>query len=349
MRLKKLIYLILISLGTPGFPAAQPNGTGSGASYPKSDSLRQAEKPLYRDPVHDGAADPVVIWNKPAGKWFMYYTNRRADIVDEEGVSWVHGTRIGIAVSQDGGASWQYLDTCDIGYRVTPEYTCWAPEVIENEGAYHMYLTYVPGIFKDWGHPRWIVHLTSVDGIGWTFESRLHLASEMVLDACVFQLPDGKWRLWYNNEKDGKSMYYADSPDLFQWTDIGKMEGFGRGEGAKVFQWKGFYWMVADEWDGLAVYRSGDLQHWEKQSGNLLREPGTGKDDRVKGGHCDVVVQGDRAYIFYFTHPGRREEVPDSAVYEQQRSSIQVAELLYRDGWITCDRDRPVYIHLTPE
>jgi len=305
-----------------------------------------ADKPLYRDPVHDGAADPVVIWNQPSGKWFMYYTNRRADVTDEEGVSWVHGTRIGIAVSENGGASWHYLDTCDIRYRETPEYTFWAPEVVEYEGTYHMYLTYVPGVFSDWRHPRWIIHLTSNDGISWDFQSKLQLDSEKVLDACVIRLPGGDWRMWYNNEADGKSMYVADSPDLYKWADKGKMKGFGRGEGAKVFYWKEKYWMIADEWDGLAVYGSGDLESWERQPENILREPGTGKDDQVKGGHCDVVVQGERAFVFYFTHPGRREEVPDTAAFEKQRSSIQVAELIYKEGRITCDRDRPVHIRL---
>ena len=35
-----------------------------------------APKPLYRDPVYDGAADPVVIWNPAVQRWWMFYTNR---------------------------------------------------------------------------------------------------------------------------------------------------------------------------------------------------------------------------------------------------------------------------------
>jgi hypothetical protein len=54
-----------------------------------------ASKPLYRDPIYDGAADPVVIWNKQAKKWWMFYTNRRATDTTATGVTWVHGTRIG--------------------------------------------------------------------------------------------------------------------------------------------------------------------------------------------------------------------------------------------------------------
>ena len=306
---------------------------------------KQAAKPLYRDPVFDGAADPVVIWNEPAGKWFMYYTNRRATLEESRGVDWVHGTEIGIAESEDGGASWQYRGTCEIDYG-EGETTYWAPEVIEHEGTYHMYLTYVPGIFTDWSHPREIIHLTSTDGIKWTFESKLELTSDRVIDACVARLPDGTWRMWYNDERRGKSMNYADSPDLYHWTDKGAAGGTFRGEGPKVVRWKDAWWMFIDAWSGLGIYRSDDLLNWTRQPDNILQQPGTGEDDRVMGGHCDVVVQGERAYVFYFTHPGRRPEVPESDAVEKRRSSIQVAELKYKDGVITCNRDAPCFISL---
>ena len=70
-----------------------------------------APKPLFRDPVYDGAADPVVIWNPQKQAWWMFYTNRRANIPGLSGVAWVHGTRIGIAESTDGGAKWSYAGT----------------------------------------------------------------------------------------------------------------------------------------------------------------------------------------------------------------------------------------------
>ncbi|MEY8745235.1 hypothetical protein AB9M62_38850 [Bacillales bacterium AN1005] len=34
--------------------------------------------PLFRDPIYDGAADPVVVWNHVEQAWWMIYTNRRA-------------------------------------------------------------------------------------------------------------------------------------------------------------------------------------------------------------------------------------------------------------------------------
>lgn len=325
-------YFLILIIGLPIFGFGQTTNVAS--------------KPLFRDPVYDGAADPVVIWNAPTQSWFMYYTNRRANIDDPNGVKWVHGTRIGIAQSKDGGASWTYLDTCNINYRPTSEYTHWAPEVIEFEGTYHMYLTYVPGIFADWNHPRWIVHLTSKNGIDWKFEDKLKLASEKVIDACVARLPDGNWRMWYNNEAEGKTMYYADSPDLYHWTDIGRAQGSFRGEGPKVFKWKDQWWMIIDTWRGLAIYQTSDFVHWDKQEQLLLNEPGTGMDDKVIGGHPDVVVNGDRAYLFYFTHPGRRPEIPDSEMVEKRRSSIQLTELKLQDGIVICNRDEAVAIQL---
>jgi hypothetical protein len=314
---------------------------------------RIASKPLFRDPVYDGAADPVVIWNRAGQKWFMFYTNRRANLPDNlvTQVTWVHGTRIGIAESADGGATWTYRGTADIGYG-KKDYTQWAPEVIEHDGIYHMFLTIVPGIFDDWNHPRDIVHLTSADLLKWKYESTLKLSSDRVIDPCVHRLADGTWRLWYNNERDNKSIYYADSPDLATWTDRGKVEGVGErpGEGPYVFQWKGSYWMLVDVWKGLGVYRSDDALHWTVQAGNLLDQPGRGPDDGANGGHPGVVVSGDRAYCFYFLHPGRMGTIQVGARdgHDRRRSVIQVVELHYADGRITCDRDQPTYISLLP-
>ncbi len=303
-------------------------------------------KPIYVDPVYDGAADPVVIWNRTEKKWFMFYTNRRAKTDDSLGVRWVHGTRIGIAESSDGGATWKYRDTANINYRPVAEYTHWAPEIVEQNGLYHMYLTYVPGIFNDWNHPRNIIHLTSTNLLNWKYESTLPLATDKVIDPCVLQLPNGDWRMWYNNERAGKSIFYADSKDLYNWIDKGKAVQ-ARGEGPKVFQWKGLYWMIIDVWKGLEMYSSTDLLIWKKQEPRILEQPGKDLDDRAIGGHCDVVVNDGHAYIFYFTHPGRNKENPAPASsYLSRRSYIKFAELEYSNGTITCDRDKAVSMQL---
>jgi hypothetical protein len=155
--------------------------------------------------------------------------------------------------------------------------------------------------------------------------------------------------MYYNNERDGKSMYYADSPDLYKWTDSGKkVVGDKGGEGPNVFAWKGVQWMAVDNWSGCGIYSSADMINWKRQKKNILQDPGKGADDNVIGQHPDIVIDGDRAFIFYFTHPGRIPGKRAANEYENRRSSLQVAELKYTDGQITCDRDEPVFIHLTP-
>ncbi|WP_221030180.1 BNR-4 repeat-containing protein [Actomonas aquatica] len=316
-----------------------------------------APQPLYRDPVFDGAADPVVVWNPSTETWWMFYTNRRANVPELSGVAWVHGTRVSIAESADRGITWQRVGDAQIDLPVEiggEEPTHWAPDVLTGpDGTHHMYLTVVPGVFEDWRHPRRIVHLTSDDLLHWDYQSALELTSDRVIDAGVARLPNGTWRMWYNNERDGKSIYYADSPDLYHWTDQGKASGVGErpGEGPYIFRWRDSWWMLVDLWRGLGVYRSDDLLHWEAQDSNLLNVPGKGLDDGVNGGHPGVVVSGDRAYLFYFTHPGRAGTITpdDGNELDRRRSSIQVTELeLTDDGWLTCDRDAPTFIDLIP-
>jgi hypothetical protein len=93
--------------------------------------------------------------------------------------------------------------------------------------------------------------------------------------------------------------------------------------------------VIIDEWKGLGVFRSDDAGNWTKQPENLLAGAGKGEDDQAKGDHCDVVVSGKRAGLFYFTQMGRR-------------SSIQVVELQYKNGWLIADRDQPTHIRLRP-
>jgi hypothetical protein len=339
-------------VGGPQAPSVRPGELGVPGSE-TSPPGQQAAKPLFRDPVFDGAADPVVVWNPGLRRFWMFYTNRRASARGLSGVAWVHGTRIGIAESADLGATWQYAGTADI--ELPPEIagdepTHWAPDVFTApDGTHHMFLTVVPGVFEDWQHPRRIVHLTSSDLRTWRGARPLTLASDRVIDAAILRLPDGNWRLFYNNERDRKSIYFADSRDLVTWTDRGKAVGDQGGEGPKVFRWRGAYWMITDVWQGLAVYRSADAFTWTRQDGeNLLAKPGRGQDDGVKGGHADVVVSGERAYLFYFTHPGRTDPRSATDGYEQRRSSIQVVELAEQNGRLNCDRDAPTFVRLSP-
>jgi hypothetical protein len=311
---------------------------------------RIAAKPLYRDPVHDGAADPVLVYHPERARWWMFYTNRRANVPGLDGVTWVHGTRIGIAESPDGGASWVHAG--EASFDLPPRYgganaTHWAPDVLRGpDGRHHMFLTVVPGVFTDWKHPRHLVHLTSTDLRHWRGAREIALGSSRVIDAAVARLPDGRWRMWYNNEEDHKAIYAADSADLQEWTPQGKVIGDQAGEGPKVFRWRGAWWMITDVWRGLAVYKSLDAERWTRQPANLLQAPGQGTDDQVIGGHADVVVDGERAYLFYFTHPGRRGPDAKADGPEQRRSSIQVVELQHDGEWLAAHRDAPTRIGL---
>ncbi|MCG2583400.1 family 43 glycosylhydrolase [Massilia sp. TS11] len=315
---------------------------------PVADRGQIAAKPLFRDPIFDGAADPVVVHAGP-DRWVMFYTNRRANAYAPDGVSWVHGTQIGMAESRDGGAHWTHLGVADI--EIPPELggdqaTLWAPDVVRDEqGNWHMFLTVVPGIFSDWKHPRHMVHLRSRNLQRWEDAQAIPLPTQRAIDASLVRLPEGGWRMFYNNEEDKKSIWYADSPDLVHWNDRGRAVGDQGGEGPKVFRWKQAWWMITDVWAGLAVYRSDDGLHWQRQPGNLLAEPGKSADDQVKGGHADVVVVGERAWLFYFTHPEHKDKSPMLS-YAQRRSSIQVVELQERDGQLSAERDAPTRIAL---
>ena len=306
-----------------------------------------APKPLFRDPVHDGAADPVLVWNRAEKKWMMFYTNRRANVPNLPEIAWVHGTRIGIAESTDGGATWTYEGTVDVPYG-KPNYSQWAPEIITDRGAYHMYLSIVPGTFNTWDAPRHIIHLTSGDLRTWKYQSTVQLNSDRVIDPTVIQLPDGTWRMWYKNER-GKngSIYYADSPDLNHWTSKGVALPRVHGEGPKAFRWKDKYWLIIDAWKGLAVFRSDDCLNWKPQEDRLVEEPGTLPTDRTKGNHADVVVSGGRAYLFYFTHQVGLDAEAKGPDWNRH-TVIQVAELKYTAGELRCDRNKPVLIQLKP-
>jgi hypothetical protein len=347
-RLHRLLPCSLVALGLAALvPSA---GAAPEAAAPAG---LVAPQPLYRDPVFDGAADTIVIWNPGQKAWWMFYTNRRANAPGLSGVAWVHGTKIGIAASRDGGAKWTYVGTCEVELPKEiggDQPTHWAPDIVSTaDGVQHMFLTVVPGVFEDWQHPRTIVHLTSTDLQHWKYRSALTLASDRVIDPVVHRLPDGTWRMWYNNERDGKSIYYADSPDLEHWTDRGRCLGVaGRCEGPYVFDWKGKTWMLVDTWKGLGVYHSEDYIHWTAQTEKLLDVPGKGLDDGVNGGHPGVVVSGGRAFCFYFTHPSRSGTISpqDKNALNLRRSSIQVVELAEQDGRLTCDRDTPTHIAL---
>jgi hypothetical protein len=307
-----------------------------------------APKPVYRDPVYDGAADVSIVYDRAAKLWKMFYTNRRATmkLPDPKDVEWVHGTAIGIATSPDG-MHWRYQGTAEFPKACT-DVTLWAPEIYYENGTYHMWLTIVPGIFHRWGGPGAegrIEHLTSTDLATWKCEGTVKLDTGRMIDPAVIKLGQG-YRMWYKDERAGSRILAADSQDLRTWKKVSdEPVNPTMGEGPKVFRFKGYYWMVVDVWKGLMVLRSDDARTWTEQKGYILGEPGQKATDRAKGQHADVVVDGDRAFIYYFVHQVNETEAATDARWNQ-RTVIQVAELVFKDGRLEVDRDRDVAFRL---
>lgn len=297
--------------------------------------------PLFRDPVYDGAADPSIIWNPLEKNWWIFYTNRRA-FSPGIGVSYMHGSDIGIASTDDGGVNWVYRGiAAGLDYE-RGRNTYWAPEVIEHEGLFHMYVSYVRGIVTNWEYPRRILHYTSENLWDWKLEGPLELDSDRVIDACVIRLKAGNWKMWYKNEETVGHTYSAISDDLYHWKAMGEEVTDCAHEGPNVFYFQDKYWMITDPWEGLGVYVSQDASHWKRCS-NILSTPGVRTDDGAIGAHADVLVHKGRAYIFYFTHPEvsmEQRNDPDFVwEYRHRRSSLQVAELLYKNNELSCDRN----------
>ena len=301
--------------------------------------------PVYRDPLFDGATDPVVVHNVATGEWHLFYTQRRAtSALDEPGVAWVHGSSIVVAVSTDAGLTWQYrgvvenLDPPGSGHG---PHTHWAPEVVYLDGNYHLFLSWIAGVPESWeGHARQIEHFVSPDLLHWTHSGRVPLASDRVIDAAVHQTADGLYRLWYKDEAAGSTTAVAVSADLAVWTAGGVVIAGEPHEGPNVFELGGWYWMIVDEWRGQRVHRSPDGLTWQA-AGLILDAPGAHPLDRQVGRHADVHVQGDEAVVFYFTHPfWDGVELGDmGASVEARRSAVHVARLTVLDGALLCDRD----------
>lgn len=337
---RKFIFLIVLLVSCIFVEAQQAN----------KQEMRIAKAPLFRDPIYDGAADPVVIFNYKENAWYMFYTNRRAN-VDTQGTNWVYGTHIGVAASFDNGKTWDYQGALNLEFE-RGHNTYWAPYVLYDKGTYHMFVTYIRGIHETWSGVGKIAHYTSKNLWDWKFKNLVPLSEDPLLDPTVFKKPNGKWGMWYKNAKVGFTVE-AVSDDLNKWVNIPGITINDRPHEAPfVFYYKNYYWLLTDQWNGLGVYCSKDTDNWEKQ-GVILGEKGTRVDDNVRASHPCVVVTNNNAYVFYFTHPGWGKEggwgdetgkLNEARVLPSiyRRSSIQVAELkVDAKGILTCERNAP--------
>jgi len=152
--------------------------------------------------------------------------------------------------------------------------------------------------------------------------------------------------MWYKDERAGSRILAADSPDLRTWTKVGNQPvNPTHAEGPVAFRFKGHYWLIADVWKGLMVLRSEDALNWTEQAGYILGEPGHKATDRHKGQHADVVVDGERAFIYYFVHQQNGAQAAADPRWNQ-RTVIQVAELVYQDGKLSVNRDADLTFQL---
>jgi len=304
--------------------------------------------PIYRDGLWQGASDPAVIRNEATGDWWMFYTQRRA-LLEAPGVEWVHGSRIAVAVSADGGASWLYRGQVEgLDEPGGALNTHWAPEVVRFGGEYHMYLTWIAGTPDAWaGHERHIVHFVSDDLERWTRVGRVDVGSDFAIDAAVARTPDGLLRLWFKDEAHDSTTWSAVSDDGYDWRPEGLVIGGEPHEGPNVFELAGWWWLIVDEWRGQGVYRSTDGVHWQRQEPRILEQPGDHPLDRQVGRHADVVTGAESAVIFYFTHPEfDGVELAGATPLAARRTAVHAARLTVDDtGVLVANREFPAISH----
>ena len=217
-----------------------------------------------------------------------------------------------------------------------------------------MFVSYIQGVRNHWSGNACIAHYTSKNLWDWKYAGKPQINSN-IIDPTLYRTPDGTWKMWYKDQNRGSVTMMAESKNLKKWiTHDQPAIGGNAHEGPKVFRFGNYYWMITDEWQGLRVYRSTDLNTWEKQ-GLLLDKPGKRFQDTPQGAHADVVVAGDKAYIFYFTHPGRkshtetRNDESGNLPYQYRRSCIQVSPLTIQDGLLICDRNSDFDFYLPNE
>ena len=305
--------------------------------------IAHAPAPLFRDSVTDGAADPSVVWNAKEKAWYIFYTQRRANMEMSGNESWYMGTKIAFAKSSDQGRTWNYVGTAQGVSRGMQAETFWAPHVFEDNGTYHMFVTFIPKVVKSAkGQPE-IAHFISKDLLTWEYSDTADVKSDDIIDPGVVKLRDGRWLMVFRDCRKQNRTAKVVSTDLKNWTRLNELSGDGHHEAPVVLFWKNKFWLFIDEWKGIGVYASDDGINYTRNS-LILDKAGTRADDGYWGSHPGVALAGDRAFIFYHVHAGRRIGVDTLALDQKgidyKRTSLQVAELELKENKIICDRDQ---------
>ncbi len=91
-----------------------------------------------------------------------------------------------------------------------------------------------------------------------------------------------------------------------------------RHEGPIVFIGKNKYWNIIDECNlgYVGLHCTNRTMRLTGTYNSTILTNRACPDDFDQGRHCDVVVIGDRAFIFYFTHPGRTYKMDGMEVEE---------------------------------
>ena len=346
--LMRMLALLLLVLLAACRTEAQPTG----------ENEHPVPSPLFVDPNYQGSCDPEVVWNSHEQRWYVYYTARKATKEN----TWL-GTPIGVISSADL-VDWQFEEYCSfdgVGGRQDATSTFWAPAIIAHQGKLHMFVTWKPDtlpVLGPWGGPGKIVHYVALEDdpvAGWTKVADMHDSTLNTIDATVYRQGD-LFHEWYKGKEKGarkNELYHVVSANLYDWENRGFSQsdvfneaatGHDFEEAPYIFQWKERFWLITDPHEGLLVYDSPNGEDWKFQ-GTILKEPGTRPLDNSRGRHCSVAVIDDRAFIFYHVEPWR--EYGDRRIFDQpisnRRSVLQVAELLYDNGRVSCNRQEVVW------
>ena len=90
--------------------------------------IEHAPAPLFRCPIYDGCTDPTLEWNEERREWWIFYTQRRANVPNLQDVACVYGSKVGIAATKDNGKNWYYVGTANLPEPLQGQSTFWAPD-----------------------------------------------------------------------------------------------------------------------------------------------------------------------------------------------------------------------------
>ncbi len=100
-----IIFFLLINV-------TDSYSTANDTTIPKN---HMAPAPLFREPETDGVADPVLVWNREEKKWWLLYSQKRANS-EAPDVAYYYGNDIGIASAEDNGQTFVYRGTLDLEF-----------------------------------------------------------------------------------------------------------------------------------------------------------------------------------------------------------------------------------------